>query len=196
MHGFISVYPAEKLYAGGCRNAGLDEDCNSEYTIFLDSDDYFTDGSALQDMHDCAVANGMPDCINVGFNRYAGSKKIYQFDLAASPKDLLAKRCIAPWRKCVRSRFVKRFIPYRRKYNDVVQHFRTCDAIKTVVSLDKPIVTYCNDNKLSAWHLFKSSETDASLFYVIGDLMQEKFQTKACQEYQADYIRKYKAQLK
>lgn len=53
-----------KGYAGAARNAGLDYNMyESQYTYFLDSDDWLYDNTVLQRMHDEIVKQKYPDML-------------------------------------------------------------------------------------------------------------------------------------
>ena len=52
---------AKKSYAGGCRNIGMQYEKDTDYTWFVDSDDYLTNSSVLKQIADVLSSNSLPD---------------------------------------------------------------------------------------------------------------------------------------
>lgn len=61
------VRPKQKGYAGAARNAGLDYPVESEYTYFLDSDDWLYDRTVLQRLYDNIKKNNYPDVVRCSY---------------------------------------------------------------------------------------------------------------------------------
>jgi glycosyltransferase involved in cell wall biosynthesis len=62
-----SVYLSEKKHAGGARNKGLEFYNDSEYTLFLDSDDYYLNDKSLEHLYSTIVFNNYPELIKCGY---------------------------------------------------------------------------------------------------------------------------------
>ena len=59
---FAVVQLSKKMYAGGCRNLGMDYPVDCEYMCFVDSDDYYYSKDSLLKLYD-SVKDDMPDVI-------------------------------------------------------------------------------------------------------------------------------------
>lgn len=138
--------PSEKkLFNGGARNLGLSVDIDSEYTLFLDSDDWFCNDNVLQGIHDCIVNNGYPDCVSLSYNCLIGNNESFQSLVRNTPKELVDSVYVACWTKCVKSDLVVKF-PENTLMEDVVQHIEQCDKIESVVSFNTPCVCWNRNN--------------------------------------------------
>lgn len=163
--------------AGGARNTALDDPERpvSVYTLFLDSDDEYVNGTVLRRLKDLLVKEGLPDCMCCGYV-WGAKTKLFDVD---SPEKLAESPCVAPWTRCVRSGLVARFVPDRRMFNDVVQFIRTVDMVGTVSSTGFPVVRYNKDNELSGWHSRStrlSREAMDAQFLVCMDILAERFE--------------------
>ena len=58
----------EKRYAGGARNEGIDYPIDSEYTWFIDSDDWLYDENVLKRLHSTALKNNFPEVIRCSYS--------------------------------------------------------------------------------------------------------------------------------
>ena len=171
----------KKVCAGGARNAGIKMQPSSWYTIFLDSDDYFIDNTAFQQIYDCIKKNNNPDCIELSYEReMKGSAPINMIARSKNVDDLLKLRVFAPWRKVIRSAILKDFKADRLRANDVVWTFRQADATKTFTKIEKPLIHYSTSNPISGWNGEKKNKADLdkAIDLLLKDLEEERYGDK------------------
>lgn len=175
-----------KLYNGGARNLGLSFRSESEYTLFLDSDDWFVNENVLQEIHDIIVNNNMPDCVSLSYNCLIGNNASYQSLVRNTPKELVDSLYVACWTKCIRSDLVVHF-PENTLMEDVVQHIKQCDKIESVVSYDKPVI-YWNRNNINSCSRVENQDCQngkwqSSMYRYAADLMDLECVHDYCEEY-------------
>lgn len=171
----------KKVCAGGARNAGIKMQPSSWYTIFLDSDDYFIDNTAFQQIYDCIKKNNNPDCIELSYEReMKGSAPINMIARSKNVDDLLKLRVFAPWRKVIRSAILKDFKADRLRANDVIWTFRQADATKTFTKIEKPLIHYSTSNPISGWNGEKKNKADLdkAIDLLLKDLEEERYGDK------------------
>ena len=128
-HGYV-IPLGEKRWNGGSRNVGLENYLASEYTLFLDSDDWFASPDVLQKLYDFIVDEDYPECVRLAYIcEYDGNKRL-TVHLTDDNADKLAKSVfVACWTKCIKSGLVQPF-PENTLMEDVVQHIRQCEVLK------------------------------------------------------------------
>lgn len=175
-----------KLYNGGARNLGLSFRSESEYTLFIDSDDWFYDDNVLQEIHDVIVNNNMPDCVSLSYNCLIGNNTSYQSLVRDTPKELVDSVFVACWTKCIRSDLIVHF-PENTLMEDVVQHIAQCDRIESIVSYDKPVICW-NRNNLNSCSRVENQDCQngkwqSSMYRYCADLMDLKCVHTYCEEH-------------
>ena len=176
----------KKLYNGGTRNVGLDMRGASEYTVFLDSDDWFCNDNVLQEIYDVVTNNSMPDCVSLSYNCLIGNNESYQSLVRDTPKDLVGSVYVACWTKCIKSKLVVKF-PENTLMEDVVQHIAQCDKIESIVSYDKPVVCWNRNNVNSCSRVenqdCQNGKWQSSMYRYAADLMDLKCVHDYCEEH-------------
>lgn len=165
-------------YAGAARNTAVEAAPDSEYTLFLDADDNFTYDDFFKDLKEFAVKHGLPDAIPLPFVNNA-KQHLYDTMCVTTPAEL-ALKCVAPWRKAIRTAVLRPFNTGLRKSNDVVQHMRQCDNVETVVPFNKICVSYNDDGDTTTFGKNKkkntcTTESVRSIFRVCADVLDETY---------------------
>jgi len=159
---------------GGARNVGIESDTGSDYTMFMDADDYFYSKSVLSNIAWKIEDSHHPDAIKLAFRRKQQNKESNVLFGGTSINDILLHE--APWTVCVKTSILPKFVSHRRAFNDVVWYYRMADAIKTFAVLNTPCIVYTTcDNKLSCQHSKTDIRKVAAIYYLIADLMEEQF---------------------
>lgn len=189
---------ATKLFIGGARNIGIDMG-KSEYTLFVDNDDYMSDNECLQAIYDTIVKNNYPDCVRLGYYFKQGNCK-QRVDLKDdTPIKLVNSLYIAPWTKCIKSDKVVRF-PENTLIEDVSQHIEQCDNIETIAVCPKPIMVWNRDNvkscSLKGNEHLQNSKRISSVYRVVADLMDLKLKHDYCKQHRDWRISYYKQIIK
>ena len=157
----------EHIDAGGCRNVGLKYFTTSKYTLFCDSDDYYIDNDAFLKLYNHIIENKYPECVNFSFYWEQLHKKQEPCQLEV------------PWSRCIRTPLCKTFRAYRRKQNDVIWYLRQFDSLKNTTNLYDSLYYYTSDNPLSCSSNIRTYKYNnrilASYFYLLADLLEEKF---------------------
>ena len=177
----------EKRWNGGSRNVGLEywRNENSNYTLFLDSDDWFIDNSVLQRLHDFIEDEEYPDCVRLPYIADFGNGKTINMSLDdKSVEQLVNSDIVACWTKCVKSELVQPF-PENTLMEDIVQHIAQCDVLKRVEAFTSPVVVYnrMNANSLSLEeNASKNTKWQSSYYRFIADLMDLELKTDICRQ--------------
>ena len=157
----------EHIDAGGCRNVGLKYFTTSKYTLFCDSDDYYIDNDAFLKLYNHIIENKYPECVNFSFYWEQLHKKQEPCQLEV------------PWSRCIKTPLCKTFRAYRRKQNDVIWYLRQFDSLKNTTNLYDSLYYYTSDNPLSCSSNIRTYKYNnrilASYFYLLADLLEEKF---------------------
>ena len=165
----------EKKWNGGSRNVGLEYYDDDKYTLFLDSDDWFYDENILQELHDFIVENDYPDCIRLPYMAaYDGYKTLEVMLDDATPERLVHSIFVACWTKCVKSELVQPF-PENTLMEDVAQHIKQCDVIKTIEPFYRPVVVYNRNNtnscSIEANQDCQHGKWQSSMYRYMADLL-------------------------
>ena len=183
----VELYCADnKVYNGGARNIGIDCSIESEYVLFLDSDDWFDNERVLEHIHNKIVDNGYPDCVNLSYSCLIGNNKSYVSLVRDSVEDLVSSLYVACWTKCIKSDKIVKF-PENTLMEDVVQHIRQCDNIESIVSLNESCVVWNRNNLNSCSRVenqnLQSGKWQSSMYRYCADLMDMKCCKECCEEH-------------
>lgn len=185
----------EKKWNGGSRNVGIDFPVLTDYTLFMDCDDWLNDKDCLQNIVDVIKQNENPDCIRLSYIFLQGKYQEKIMLNEDNPKDLVNNVYVAPWTKCIKTKLVKKF-PENTLIEDVVQHIAQCDNIETVAVCDTPMVVWNRNNKnaisLKENQHFYNSKRISSIYRNIADLMDLQCNHDYCEEHRKWRIECYK----
>ena len=175
-----------KRFNGGTRNIGIDfaQRIGTDYTLFLDNDDWFTDHNCLEKIARIILKNNKPDCISLSYNCLIGENESFQSMIRNSPQELVESLYVACWTKCIKTELLQ-FFPENTLMEDVVQHIKQCDVLKTVVSCEKPIVCW-NRNNINSCSKpenqnCQNRKWQSSMYRYAADLMDLKCNTNYCE---------------
>ena len=176
----------DKVYNGGARNIGINYPIESEYTLFLDSDDWYDNNEVLEDIYNKIISSGYPDCVNLSYSCLIGDNKGYVSLVRDSIKDLVNSLYVACWTKCIKSKLVVMF-PENTLMEDVVQHIRQCDNIDSIVSLDESCIVWNRNNMNSCSRVenqdCQRGKWQSSMYRYCADLMDLECKKDVCEEH-------------
>lgn len=193
---FIKKYPfhlienKEKKYNGGTRNVGIDFSIDSEYTLFIDSDDWLYDNKVLEKLHKHLLKNHV-DCLTLPYHiHYPNYEEDYPL-VRNDIKTLVWNACGACWTKCIKTNLIKKF-PEGTLMEDTIQHINQCNYLKTLDSFPTPVITYnrTNINALTSNETLKnpSLKWQTSILRYIADLMELWCPNEDCEERRQERI--------
>ena len=175
----------EKRWNGGSRNVGLDYYKDSKYTLFLDSDDWFTSPDILQKLHDFIEAEGRPDCIRLPYTMEYEGDKTTNVMLNDNNADKLANSIfVACWTKCIKSDLVVPF-PENTLMEDVVQNIAQSDVISYPVAVfTEPVVTHNRNNpnscSIAQNQDLQHGKWQSSMYRYMADLLDLELEHDYC----------------
>lgn len=177
-----AVFLKEKRWNGGSRNLGVQYGPTGEYILFIDSDDVFDDGDCLQTIHDLIEKHNHPDCIRLSYN-WCGDVKRPVILEQDTPESLLRVCDVACWTKCIKTELFQPF-PENTLMEDVVQHIKQCDVLKTVVPCRKPIINWNRNNPTSCSTNanIQNGKWLSSMYRYCADLMDLQCVTDYCED--------------
>ncbi len=162
----------KKKYNGGTRNIGLKmRNKFSKYTLFIDSDDNFSDTYCLSTIVKIINENNNPDCIRLSYNWCGDENRTVK--LVQNTIEELANACdVACWTKCIKSELIVEF-PENTLMEDATQHLMQLDKIDTIASCEKPIVDWNrrNPNSCSTNAELQNKKWISSLYRFYADLL-------------------------
>jgi glycosyltransferase involved in cell wall biosynthesis len=152
---FITLVKNNGKGMGDAWNTGLDYCKNSDYILFLDSDDCYTNKYVLQRINEKLLkSNDTVDCLLLSYYNEKARRSVI-FDATTMSKAIY-HHATAPWSKCVKTEFLMekecRFPTGKRCCNDTVQDFILFSKIKKVSSVSTPIVFYGMSGSTSVWN--------------------------------------------
>jgi len=159
----------EKRYNGGTRNVGIQAPLYSDYTLFLDNDDWFYNNKCLELINETILKNDKPDCVSLSYRFEMGVGGQDVVLERNTPQELVNSLYIAPWTKCIKSELIQPF-PENTLMEDLSQHIKQCDVIESVVSIKEPIVVWNRNNK-QAISISPSEKRKSSEYRQIADVM-------------------------
>lgn len=177
--------PEHKLYNGGARNIGIRyaQQVNTAYTLFLDSDDWFTSNTILEDINNILEVEH-PDCLTLSYNCLVGTNNHFQDLTRDNQKDLVDSLYVACWTKCIKTKLLVPF-PENTLMEDVVQHIHQCDNLKTFMSYHKPVVTWNRNNTNSCSRVenqnLQRGKWQSSMYRYAADLMDLECVSECCE---------------
>ena len=195
----ICIDSDKKLYIGGARNVGIHYNIDSEYTLFIDNDDWINDNNCLQSIYNTIIENNKPDCIRLSYYYVMGDNKSKIVLDQDTPKDLVDSLYIAPWTKCIKSNLIVDF-PENTLIEDVVQHIEQVDKIKNVVPCPLPIMCWNRNNSdscsLEQNKHKQNNKRISSVYRNIADLMDLQCKHDYCESHRLWRINCYKNLVK
>ena len=192
----------EKRWNGGSRNVAIKWGLSapSEYTLFLDSDDWLHDRGTLQGLHDFIENYDKPDCVRLAYEaEYAGDKRLSVVISGNTPEQLCNSPYVACWTKCVKSELVQPF-PENTLMEDVVQHLAQADVIKDVAVYAVPVVVYNRNNPNSCSAVQNMSaqnyKMQTSMYRWVADLLDLQLNHDFCRKKRNDYVKMVLSDIK
>ena len=139
---YVDQYPItlvelkdKKGFPGDVRNIGIQYATDSEYTLFMDSDDWFADNEIFAKVKSKADETHA-DVIRMPFLMYQGGSSMLRFPLPDDDvKAFATSPFIAPWTKAIKTSVMVEFPP-ETMFEDIVHHLRLADKIDTVTHID------------------------------------------------------------
>lgn len=139
---FIQV--TEKRYAGGCRNIGIDFQLSSQYTLFVDGDDYLTNANSLMTIYK-SIVSSMPDVLLFNWcqdrNGKIERRQTYKFEDFTECR-LAACNWNSTWSKAVRTEFVQKCLENCMHGEDTYAWLKLYSKNPTIEQIHDCIYTY------------------------------------------------------
>lgn len=184
-----------KRYNGGSRNVGIEfaKKLKTDYTLFLDNDDWFSDNYCLEEIVNIILKNNNPDCISLSYNCLLKEGEFFQPLIRNNIVDLVNSIFVAAWTKCIKTDLLEPF-PENTLMEDVSQHIKQCDILNTIVSCEKPIIVWnrLNENSCS---LNPNKKRKSSEWRQIADIMDLELIHDYCIEQKEYRIQRMKETL-
>ena len=161
-HKFDYIRLEQKGYAGAARNKGIDYSIDSEYTWFIDSDDWIYDNNVLERIYDNAIKNDFPDVIRCSFQEFGApfseSGRI-RTKILTTNIDEIMREGAQPSKHCIRSSFKCRFIENRARNNDMIWFLRIYDRVDLhkISVVQEPCFVYNRNSEMSCQNNIDSS---------------------------------------
>lgn len=169
----ILIRADHKVFNGGARNLGIRYKIESEYTLFLDSDDWFATDKALEIIHDKLIENPV-DCLSLSYelDYLDGTKGVHHLK-RNDRKTLVWDDCGACWTKVIKTDLIKEF-PENTLMEDTVQHINQSNYLNTFDSIEQPLITYNrrNTDSLTSFYKKPNIKWKTSVFRYIADLKE------------------------
>lgn len=125
----------KKGFPSDVRNIGLQYETDSEYTLFMDSDDWLTDKEVFAKIKKKAEETHA-DIIRLPFLIYKAPNDIIPIPLnEESVESFTASPFIAPWTKATKTSVMVEFPP-ETMFEDIVHQLRLADVVNTVTHID------------------------------------------------------------
>ena len=170
----------------------MDYPVDSEYTWFMDSDDWIYDSKVLERLHRNVIVNHYPDIVRCSKYVLGGGLGVDATNMRFFPEFTDFNRVISnggqPQRNLVRSKFNCRFMENRAKNNDMVWFFRLYDRVNpSKVSLEPSACFVYNrlsqtscQNNIS---MVLKRECTMAERLLTEDLKKERFKSNAISRY-------------
>lgn len=175
----------QKRWNGGSRNAAMDSYLwgTSDYILFIDSDDWFSDADCLKTIADTLKANNYPDLLRLSYCSLIGEQYGHA-DLGGQNTiaDIVHDQNVACWTKCVKTKKLVKF-PENTLMEDVTQHIAQLDNVETVAAISKPIIVWNrnNSNSCSRDESLQGGKWKSSLYRYYADLLELEVKNSECQ---------------
>lgn len=184
----------KKGYAGAARNKGIDYPIDSEYTWFIDSDDWIYDVSVLGRLHNNIINHKFPDVVRCSFIENGTLLKLsHNIIRHIETPDIktIMKRGASPSKNCFKSKYKCKFMENRAKSNDVIWFLRLYDSVNiNLISSEKyPCFVY---NRLSVTSCQNNIdrildiECTKAERLLLEDYKTEEFKTQHCKQFVVD----------
>ena len=185
----LTELPQKKGFPGDVREVALQYATDSEYTLFLDSDDWFADDHVFEAVH-AKAQEGFPDVIRMPFI-------IYESEVRQTPvvmtdkniKEFAESPFVAPWTKAVRTCKMQHF-ETQSIYDDILNHLLLADTIDTISYIEAPFCAVWNRQQTNQGSVtvdingdeWKRRKYCASLFRMCATCTITKFNRECVQE--------------
>ena len=191
------LFMDSKVWNGGARNIGIRTKIDSQYTLFIDSDDWLSSNDCLEELYNIIINNNYPDCIKMNYNILKDNKITvgtkWLFDDRA-PQGLLISLSVAVWTKCIKTELVQLF-PENTLMEDEIHHIKQCDNINNVVLCKKPIITWNRDN-INSCTSNPNKKWESSKYRYLADLMDLKCNHDYCEQYRLKRVEEVKNMIR
>lgn len=171
-----------KRWNGGSRNAAM-RFSTGEYTLFMDSDDWFADNDCLAAIAETLGANNSPDLLRLSYCSLIGEEYGHA-DLGSQNTiaSIVHDPNVACWTKCVKTEKLVKF-PENTLMEDVTQHIAQLDNVETVAAMSKPIIVWNrnNSNSCSRDETLQGGKWRSSLYRYYADLLELVVDSQECQ---------------
>ena len=174
-----------KRWNGGSRNAAMSVYTPSmgDYTIFMDSDDWFSSGDCLEEIAKALEVNNYPDLLRLSYNTLIGDN-LSLCDLGGQNTiaSIVHDPNVACWTKCVKTEKLVKF-PENTLMEDVTQHIAQLDNVETVAAISKPIIVWNRNtsNSCSRDETLQGGKWKSSLYRYYADLLDLEVKNPECQ---------------
>lgn len=179
---FVIVENKTKRWNGGSRNIGI-QSSSGDYTLFIDSDDWFSDNTCLEEIANVIEANGNPDLVRLSYCTLI-DEKISLADLGNQDtiEKIVSDPNVACWTKCVKTEKLVLF-PEDTLMEDVVQHIKQLDAVETIATIHKGIIVWNRNNRNSCSRdmTLQEGKWKSSLYRYYADLLDLRVNRPECQ---------------
>lgn len=179
---FYLVRNKTKRWNGGSRNAAMWLSTGN-YTLFMDSDDWFADEHCLESIAEALEANSYPDLLRLSYYSLIGSE-LALCDLGGQNTiaSIVHDPNVACWTKCVKTEKLVKF-PEDTLMEDVTQHIAQLDNVETVAAMSKGIIVWNrnNSNSCSRDETLQGGKWKSSLYRYYADLLELGAKNPECQ---------------
>ena len=186
----VVLQVTQKEWNGGARNIGMGNFygtfnpyfSGTRYTLFLDSDDWFSDGDCLKTIADALEQNNYPDLLRLSYCVLVDDH-LTTVDMSDQKtiERIVSDQNVACWTKCVKTEKLVPF-PENTLMEDVVQHIKQLDNVETVASISKGIVVWNRNNKNSCSRdeTLQNGKWKSSLYRYYADLLDLEVNKPEC----------------
>lgn len=137
--------PGRKLYAGGCRNAGMEYPLESEYTCYVDSDDYLLTDRSLEILKTAVEKAGKPGLVLFNWVKDLGGGKMFRKNFP-DYRSMLSKMAnslwCAGWTRLTKTEFAEPFLEGCMHGEDTYQFLRILDRSPSILQIPDEIYAY------------------------------------------------------
>ena len=181
--------PQKKGFPGDVREVALQYATDSEYTLFLDSDDWFADNEVFEMVRKKAEETHA-DVIRMPFLIYESASKITPVVMTdKNIKEFVESPFVAPWTKAVKTSKMQPF-ETQSIYDDILNHLLTADTADTITYIEKPFCAVWNRQQTNHGSVtvdingdeWKQRKYHASLFRMAATCTITKFNRPEVQE--------------
>lgn len=181
--------PKKKGFPGDVREEALKYATDSEYTLFLDSDDWFADNEVFEKVWEKAEETHA-DVIRMPFLIYESASKITPVVMTdKNIKEFVESPFVAPWTKAVKTSKMQPF-ETQSIYDDILNHLLLADTIDTISYIEAPFCAVWNRQQANQGSVtvdingdeWKRRKYCASLFRMCATCTITKFNRECVQE--------------